>query len=118
MRTLNRKKALRKVNKVVREFNEEMRRDNLWRGRFWIRQKEFYVKPYFDNSGLQGVVVLEFHDLKTGYVSDKIFDLINFEAPFTWHIGRELNTFITEECDVWRKEGSVALYSDTTVYRP
>ena len=118
MRTLNRKKALRRVNKVVRDLNENIRRDNLWRGRFWIRQKEFCCRPYFDHSGLEGYVILEFHDLKTGYSSDKLFDLINFEAPFTWHLFREINQFITEECDVWRKEGCDALYSDTTVYRP
>lgn len=47
----NRKVHQRAVNRVIRWVNETIERDELWRGRFFIRQYESRFIRYEDGSG-------------------------------------------------------------------
>lgn len=89
----NRKVQQRRMNKIVRKWNRIMEEDGLWRGRFVIRQKEAYLVPFEDGSGAEFWVKLRIIDKKTGYYDD----VYNFANHWAWHIGWELNDFITCE---------------------
>ena len=104
MKTLDRKKAQRRVNHVIREINDGILKDNLWNGRFYIRQLASWIRPWQDNSGLTGIIHCEFIDLKSGFTKEYWFDLIDFEKPFVSHIWWTMNSFITEEAPVWGQE--------------
>lgn len=117
MRTsLNVKKYQRMINRVIRSLNEGIASDHLWRGRFYIRQKQRYCTPYEDKSGLSTFFVFTLYDLKTGFTKDIGIDGVGFEYPANgWKIWRELNDFIVEDCDVWHNREE--LFADKTVYR-
>ena len=106
MKTLDRKKAQRRVNHVIREINDGILKDSLWNGRFYIRQLASWIRPWQDNSGLTGIIHCEFIDLKSGFTKEYWFDLIDFEKPFVSHIWWTMNSFITEEAPVWGQEVS------------
>lgn len=113
----HRKVHQRALNKYVRAINENIKNDELWRGRFYLRQKEFYFYSYEDHSGWYGVVVLEAIDLKTGQTKEicsRVNELIMWEGHDIWLF---MNNFIVEDCDVWGKEGHEALRADKKVYR-
>ena len=104
MTSFNRKKHQRRMNKYVRELNKNIANDDLWRGRFVIRQKDnpgFYI--YDDRSGAEMPHVhLVITDLKTGERYDK-WDTDNGWCHFNGaHIWEFANTAITEIFDVWR----------------
>ena len=113
------KKYLRSANKTIRSVNDGILHDDLWRGRFYARQKKYWKQEYKDKSGLQVIFIYEFVDLKTGYTKEYWIDGLELEynSPFTYHVWQKMNDFIVKECDVWRKEGRDALYADKTVYR-
>ena len=104
MTSFNRKKHQRRMNKYVRELNKNIANDDLWRGRFVIRQEGnpgFYI--YEDKSGAEMPHVhLVITDLKTG----KRYD--NWDSDNGWchfnssHIWEFANKAITEIFDVWR----------------
>ena len=116
MKTLKRKKVLRKVNKIVRELNNAILNDPLWRGRFYIRQKETYFYTYEDKSGTYGHLVYEFIDLKTKQKSIKYFELIDFEPPFISKIFLAMNDFIINDCKVWEENPRPSIHN-VTIYR-
>lgn len=101
MSTNNRKKALRRVNRIARAVNTAILKDDLWNGRFYMRQKSVSIYPYEDGSGLYGYICYTFIDLATGYSKDYWFELINFSYPFYSKIYRVMNDFIINDCHVW-----------------
>ena len=103
MTSFNRKKHQRRMNKYVRELNKNIANDDLWRGRFVIRQEGnpgFYI--YEDKSGAEMPHVhLVITDLKTGKKYDK-WDSDNGWCHFNGsHIWEFANKAITEIFDVW-----------------
>lgn len=113
------KKYLRSANKTIRCVNDGILHDNLWRGRFYARQKKYWKQEYEDKSGLHVVFLYEFIDLKTGQTKDYWFDNLDLDYNmfFKYKIWQSMNDFIVKECDVWGKEGRDMLYSDKTIYR-
>lgn len=105
MTSFNRKKHQRRMNKYVRELNKNIANDDLWRGRFVIRQEgnpSFHI--YEDKSGaVMPHVHLVITDLKTGERYDQ-WDSDNgwchFNGSRIWEFA---NKAITEIFDVWRK---------------
>ena len=51
MKDKQRKKAQRKINKRVAILNKNLLNDNLWRGRFFIRQTDANWERFEDGSG-------------------------------------------------------------------
>ena len=113
------KKHLRSANKTIRCVNDGILHDDLWRGRFYARQKKYWKQEYEDKSGLHVVFLYEFIDLKTGQTKDYWFDNLDLDYNmfFKYKIWQSMNDFIVKECDVWGKEGRDMLYSDKTIYR-
>ena len=93
----NRKKYQREVNRIVRKWNQSIKNDWLWDGRFVLRQYAAYFWPYEDKSGATFNVWLEFTDTKTG--AQEIMDFNNYDLD--WHLGEWLNRCITEYWKVW-----------------
>ena len=104
--SFNRKKHQRRMNRFVRAINKNIANDDLWRGRFVVKQvgtPHFYI--YEDKSGaeLQNVHLV-ITDLKTGT------QVHGWNSGNGWcHFGgsdlwRFVNDAIVEKFDVWRKE--------------
>lgn len=113
------KKYIRSANRVAKSINDSIAKDDLWRGRFVMRQKSFRYYQYSDKSGLRVWFEYEFEDLKTGQKKTYLFNDVemDFNGPFISHVWWAMNSFIVEYCDVWREDGKEAIYADKTVYR-
>ena len=97
MKDKQRKKAQRGLNKRVRHFNKALLNDNLWRGRFVIRQIDAHWYRFDDNSGGILAAIMEVRDLKTGKFSR--FNIDNYNSH--WHLFEPVNKFIAEYSGVW-----------------
>ena len=62
----NRKRHQRAMNKLMRDLNKNIENDNLWQGRFYVKQTAAQWHEYEDKSGAELWVVLSFIDKKTG----------------------------------------------------
>ena len=94
---INRKKYQREVNRIVRDWNQSIKDDWLWNGRFVLRQRAAYFWPFEDKSGAEFSVWLEFIDTKTGAKEIKSFN--NYDLD--WRLGEWMNKCITEYWKVW-----------------
>lgn len=106
-------------NRVAKSINNSIAEDDLWRGRFIMRQKKFQFYQYDDKSGLYVDFWYEFEDLKTGQKKIYLFNNLemDFNGPFISHVWWAMNSFIVDYCDVWREDGKEAIYADKTFYR-
>lgn len=113
------KKYIRSANRVAKTINASIAEDELWRGRFVMRQKKFQYFQYDDKSGLHVTFWYEFEDLKTGQKKIYLFNNLemDFNEPFKSHVWWTMNSFIVDYCDVWREDGKEVIYADKTVYR-
>ena len=99
------KKHQRYINRRVRIMNKVIEEDELWRGRFFIRQvgsPQWY--EYEDGSGGEYYVTLRFYDKKTLKYAD-LFGNANewchLNASRLW---TTMNDFITKDINVWENE--------------
>lgn len=100
---MNRKTYQHRINKLVRSVNKGIERDELWRGRFTIRQTEAqwvrYSSDFYDLW-----VVLQFTDRLTGQTWEKsnmVSDWVFYDGYTLWWT---MNSFIVDICDVWLKD--------------
>lgn len=109
------KKLQRKLNKIVKDVNAAIVCDELWRGRFELRQMADEYKSYEDGSGGSLFVRIRAIDKKTNNFCDFYMDYIGsvFGPYNVFHI---MNDFIIEFCKVWETEGRDELYNDKTDY--
>lgn len=104
MYSFNRKKQQRNMNKYVRAINKNLENDDLWRGRFYVRQVDspvFYV--YEDKSGASlEHIHLVLTDRVTGQTVDG-WDNMNGWCHWSGsRLWRFVNDAIVEKLDVWR----------------
>ena len=100
LRSCNRKKYKRAMNKIIREFNDRMKLDWLWNGRFVVSQKEAYFYPYSDHSGGNYIVSIIITDTKTNNKQETFVD--NYNAYYIlWHWA---NKCIVENFKVWEEK--------------
>ena len=100
--SMNRKTHQRAINRAVRAFNKRLEQDDLWLGRFVVRQYEDSPQwcRYADGSGAELWVKLKFIDRATGryYVgAHSVNEWCSFNGS---RIGRIMNWLITEHWDV------------------
>ena len=62
----NRKVHQRALNATIRRLNRAIEQDDLWQGRFFVKQEKAAFLPYEDHSGYELYVLLKFCDRKTG----------------------------------------------------
>jgi hypothetical protein len=100
----NRKVHQRAMNRAMRAINKNIEQDDLWNGRFIVRQREADWIPYEDNSGWELYVTLKFIDRCTGRYfvhNGSVNHWIHWDGSALW---RAMNDFIVERCDVWNEE--------------
>ena len=106
----------RKIVKVIKDLNDNILYDEQWRGRFYVTCGAIQYANYVDGSGTYGWAYLTFCDLATGQVSQAIFDDLDFTMFNGYKVWERLNSFIVDDCDVWRDK-DINVYEDKTVYR-
>ena len=104
LETWNYKKIQRKVNKIVRKLNKQIEDDELWKGRFYVRQVNRYMKPYDDRSGIDNAFLFRFYDRKTGK-NALSKDWYSYYVLSTFcKLALGMNDFIVNVCKVWEEE--------------
>jgi hypothetical protein len=101
---MNKKRHQREINRLVREANKSIEKDDLWYGRFCIKQVEspqWHV--YEDKSGAEYFVHLKFIDKCTGRYWIQAETVNHWRGSFGngWRIWDRMNWFIVEHCNVW-----------------
>lgn len=102
--SMNKKRHQREINRLVRETNESIEKDDLWYGRFCIKQVEspqWHI--YEDKSGAEYFVHLKFIDKCTGHYWIQAETVNHWRGSFGngWRIWDKMNWFIVEHCNVW-----------------
>lgn len=102
--SMNKKRHQRKINRLIREANKSIEKDDLWHGRFCIKQVEspqWHV--YEDKSGAEYFVHLKFIDKCTGRYWIQAETVNHWRGSFGngWRIWDKMNWFIVEHCNVW-----------------
>ena len=104
--SMNKKRHQREINRLVREANKSIEKDDLWYGRFCIKQVEspqWHV--YEDKSGAEYFVHLKFIDKCTGRYWVQAETVNHWRGSFGngWRIWDKMNWFIVEHCNVWEE---------------
>ena len=101
--SMDRKTHQRAINRAVRALNKRLELDDLWNGRFIVRQYEDSPqwRKYEDGSGAELWVKLKFIDRATGryYVGNHtVNEWCSFNGSRIWRI---MNWLITEHWHIW-----------------
>ena len=96
-----RKKYQRAFNKKIRAINANVANDDLWLGRFEMRQKDARFVKFSDNSGGILTVYVRAYDKLTKYYKDYIIDFAPYLSFNDWHLWEAMNDFITKDAKVW-----------------
>lgn len=102
MAASRRKKYQRSLNHLVRAINRNIANDDLWLGRFELRQKDASYEEFEDHSGGVLYVNIRVYDKATGYFKDYRMDFAPYYMSNGWHLWEIANKFITEDCGVWK----------------
>lgn len=100
----NRKRHQRAMNELMRLINQNIKNDNLWKGRFYVRQVAAQWYEYEDKSGAELWVVLRFIDKKTGFYWETAETVNHWRWYNGIHLWRAMNDFITEKTNVWQSD--------------
>lgn len=103
----NKKRHQRAINKLVRAMNHNFEQDDLWCGRFVIRQDESpQWRRYEDGSGAELYVRLRFIDRATGryYVKWESVNHWRGLRATGFEVWKMMNWLITEHWDVWQED--------------
>ena len=103
-----RKKAQKMLNKKIRLINKAIEKDNLWMGRFEIRQKDASWNEFSDGSGGELFATLRFYDKGSGYYKDFIVSALYPDSGIFLfaNLNTLINEFIINDCGVWEENPS------------
>lgn len=104
--SMDRKVHQRAINKVVRAMNRNLEQDELWRGRFIVRQDGSpQWRRYEDGSGAELWVRLRFIDRATGryYVKWETVNHWRGLRANGYEVWYMMNWLITEYWDIWKE---------------
>lgn len=104
--SMNKKRHQREINRLVREANKSIEKDDLWHGRFCIKQIEspqWHI--YEDKSGAEYFVHLKFIDKCTGRYWIQAETVNHWRSSFGngWRLWDKMNWFIVNHLDVWNE---------------
>lgn len=99
-----RKKYQRILNKKIRLLNKNISEDDLWLGRFEIRQKDADFLEFEDKSGGILYTAIRLYDKSTGYFKDYKIEFAPFFCDINWRLWEIANKFIVEDCGVWESD--------------
>lgn len=103
MASHNRRKHQRWFNRYCRYINKNLEADDLWLGRFYVTQDASEMEWFEDGSGGSMRALITMHDHKTGITRSKWYHGIEMDWKFWW----DLNSFIIDDCKVWKEEPDV-----------
>ena len=100
MRTLNSKKLFRrtqkKVNKLIKLFNDSLYEDEAFYGRIYLRQYSSGWHPFTDNSGGMWYGVIRIYDKVTNMYKSVIGNFYDIRRT----IFSEINSFVIEDLKI------------------
>ena len=108
------KKVQRRVNALIKRQNEALAKDELWLGRFYLRQLRRDVYKFEDGSGACVSFLFEIADKKTGKRDIVRLDNYELRVAFqrgggSWKLFVALNDFIITKVDVWHEDPAPSL---------
>ena len=108
------KKVQRRVNALIKRQNQALAEDELWLGRFYIKQLRRDVWRFEDGSGACISFLFEMVDKKTGIRDICRLDNYELRVAFkrgggSWKLFEALNDFIIEKVDVWHEDPAPSL---------
>ena len=98
-----------KINKVFRETNKTIEKDNLWLGRFVVLNRGMWIREYQDHSGVYAAIKVAAIDKKTGKHQETImsdFDILGFNNNGGFKLWNFVNNFIVDYVKVWSETPS------------
>ena len=101
--SMNRKRHQRAMNKLVRDVNKVIQKDELWQGRFYARQSQAYWYVYEDKSGAELLVFIQFIDKKTGLTYETAATVNEWRHLNNFKMFSAMNDFIVHYVDVWNE---------------
>lgn len=94
----------KKLTHLLKECNRNIEKDDIWKGRFYIVQKDCRWYQFEDNSGGYLFAHLRCYDHKTGYYHDYILDYAPWYTTIYWSLYMDImNNFIVDQVRVWRE---------------
>ena len=99
MASMKRKNHQRWFNQYCRHINKVIEDDDLWLGRFCVKQLATHMYWFEDKSGGVMCALIEMRDKKTGITYSKWYEGLEMEWKFWW----DFNDFIIETCNVWEE---------------
>ena len=90
----------------MRFVNRVVENDDLWQGRFVVRQKKSSWNLFNDGSGGILFTIVDFYDKKTKKHTTRMYEKLA-GGHFNFCVNklfRDMNTFIVEDLDVWKNE--------------
>jgi hypothetical protein len=103
MKNKMRKAYQRGFTKRLRELNKAIKEDDLWLGRFEVRQISARWHEFSDGSGGILHCVLRCIDKMTRQYKDYTIEYAPWFHTFYWHISMDvMNKFLVEDLNVWR----------------
>ena len=108
------KKVQRRVNALIKRQNEALAEDELWLGRFYMRQLRRDVWRFEDGSGACVSFLFEMVDKKTGIRDICRLDNYELRVAFkrgggSWKLFEALNDFIIKKVNVWHEDPAPSL---------
>lgn len=97
MKSKRRKNHQRWLNAFIKYANKCIEDDDLWLGRFVVKQNATQMHWFEDGSGGILYCDLTFRDKKTGRTKRWYTDCLELD----WHYWIAMNNFIIEDCQVW-----------------
>ena len=106
------KKLQKEINAKVRSANKSLINDELWKGRFVIRQSSINFINYEDNSGLFAIVSMRFIDKQTGLEKRYTTDYFSDKISFGYWLFNHMNDFIVKDVKVWNENPTREITKD------
>ena len=105
MKSHNRKNHQRWFNQYCRYVNKTMEDDDLWLGRFKVKQTATHMEWFEDGSGGLMYAELMMLDKKTGICKVSWYSGLDMD----WKFWRDLNDFIIIDCKVWEETPDIRI---------
>ena len=100
MASHNRKNHQRWFNQYCRHINKVMEDDDLWLGRFCVKQEATHMNWFEDKSGGIMYALIAMRDKKTGKTVTRWYSGLDMDWKFWW----DFNDFIIKDCKVWEEK--------------
>ena len=100
MKSLKRKNHQRWFNQYCRFVNKQIENDELWLGRFCVKQLRSNIHWFDDKSGGLMTAEILMRDKKTGITRTGWYTGIDMD----WRFWTDLNDFIITDCKVWSEK--------------